>query len=110
MAVAVQPFAAVPVTVYVVFPVGETVTGDPVSDPGIQLYVAAPLPVSVAEPPEQIVAVDVDTVTVGLAITLMVRVAVPVQPLAAVPVTVYVVFPVGETVTGEPLSDPGIQA
>lgn len=34
VAVEVQPFAAVPVTVYVVVVTGETVTGDPGIDPG----------------------------------------------------------------------------
>lgn len=33
---AVQPFAAVPVIVYVVVVAGVTVTGEPVNDPGIQ--------------------------------------------------------------------------
>lgn len=56
----------------------------------------------------QIVVVPDDAVTVGVAMTVIARVAVAVQPLAAVPVTVYVVVPVGETVTGEPESDPGI--
>lgn len=50
-----------------------------------------------------------DAVTVGDAFTVIARVAVPVHPLAAVPVTVYVVVVAGETVTGEPGSDPGIQ-
>lgn len=88
VAVFVQPLAAVPVTVYVVFPVGATVTLFPVRLPGIQLYVLAPPPVSVVDCPLQMVAVADDAVTVGLAFTVIVRVAVLVQPLAAVPVTV----------------------
>lgn len=35
VALAVHPFAAVPVTVYVVVEAGVTVTGEPESDPGI---------------------------------------------------------------------------
>lgn len=58
--------------------------------------------------PEHNVVVPEVAVTVGEAITATATVAVFVHPLAAVPVTVYVVFPVGETVTGEPESDPGI--
>jgi hypothetical protein len=99
----------VPVTVYVVVVVGETVTGDPLSDPGIHVYVVAPLAVMVAELPAQIVAVDVVVVTVGVGFTVIVLVAVPVHPFAAVPVTVYVVVPAGETVTVPPLRLPGFQ-
>lgn len=69
----------------------------------------APDPVSVVLPPVQIDPLDAVAVTAGDAFTVMVRVAVDVQPLAAVPVTVYVVVVAGETVTGEPVSDPGIQ-
>lgn len=108
VAVAVQP-ADVPVTVYVVVPVGETVTVAPVSDPGIQVYVVAPEAVIDVELPEQIVALVVVVVTVGVGLTLIVRVAVFVQPFAAVPVTVYVVVVIGETVTVVPVSEPGIQ-
>lgn len=64
---------------------------------------------SVVEPPEQIVVVDAVVETVGVGLTVIVRVAVPVQPLAAVPVTVYVVVATGETVTGVPDNAPGIQ-
>ena len=46
--------------------------------------------------PEQIVAPEVVSVTVGEGFTVMVRVAVFVHPLAAVPVTVYVVVAAGE--------------
>ena len=87
VAVPVQP-PFDPVTVYVVVVVGETVTGEPVSDPGIHVYVVAPFAVMVAELPSQMVVVEVVVVTVGVVFTVMVRVAVPVQPFAAVPVTV----------------------
>lgn len=49
-----------------------------------------------------------EAVTVGVAFTVMSRVAVPVQP-EVVPVTVYVVVVAGETVTDVPLREPGIQ-
>jgi hypothetical protein len=41
--------------------------------------------------------------------TVIVRVAVDVHPFAAVPVTVYVVVDVGDTVTVVPLNGPGNQ-
>lgn len=100
----------VPVTVYVVVDVGETVTELPVNDPGIHEYVVAPEAVIEVELPEQIVVLDAVVVTVGVGFTVIKRVAVAVHPLAAVPVTVYVVVVVGETVTGEPVREPGIQA
>lgn len=86
--VAVHPLASVPVTVYVVVVVGETVTEVPVNDPGIHAYVEAPLAVIVVEEPEQIVVLLAVVATVGRPLTVMVLVPVPVQPLAAVPVTV----------------------
>ena len=107
VAVAVQPLAAVPVTVYVVVDAGVTDTGDPVSDPGIQLYVDAPVALSVVELPEQSVVVPEEAVTVGEVFTVINCVAMDEQP-ALVPVTVYVVVEPGETVTGDPVSDPGI--
>lgn len=59
-------------------------------------------------PPVQIEFEEAVGVTVGEGFTVMVRVAVLVQPLAAVPMTVYVVVVVGETVTVVPDNDPGI--
>ena len=81
----VQPFAAVPVTVYVVVVVGETETVVPVNDPGIQAYVEAPVPVSDVLLPLQIVAFDAVAVTVGEAFTVITWVVVPV-PLKLVAV------------------------
>lgn len=69
-----QPAPTVPVTVYVVVVVGETVTEVPLSDPGIQVYVVAPLPVSVVLFPEQIVAGEAVAVTVGCPPTVIVSV------------------------------------
>jgi len=105
----VQPFAAVPVTEYVVVTVGVTTTLGPVSDPGIHKYVDAPVALSVVFPPVQIELFVAVGVTVGEGFTVMTRVAVLVQPFAAVPVTTYVVVVVGETVTVVPVNDPGIQ-
>lgn len=106
--VPVHPLAPVPVTVYVVVDAGVTVTLVPLNDPGIQLYVDAPLPVNVVLPPVQIEVVDALIPTAGAALTVTACVAVAVQPLALVPVTVYVVVTVGVTVTGDPLNEPGI--
>lgn len=106
----VHPLAFVPVTVYVVVVVGDTVTDVPVKEPGIQVYDDAPEAVIVVELPEQMVVLVAVVETVGRGFTVMVRVPVPVHPFAAVPVTVYVVVVVGVTVTGLPLRDPGIHA
>jgi len=107
--VSVQPLPSVPVTVYVVFAFGVTGTEVPLSDPGIQLYVDAPEPVSVVVLPSQIVDNDADAATVGSVLTTTATVDVFVQPLTSVPVTVYVVLAFGVTGTEVPLSDPGIQ-
>jgi len=104
-----QPFALVPVTTYVVVVVGETVTVVPVSDPGIHVYVVPPAAVIVVLAPAQIVAPVVVVVMFGNGLTVMIRVAVFVQPLAAVPVITYVVVVSGVTTTDVPVSDPGIQ-
>lgn len=66
---------------------GETVTGLPESEPGFQVYVDAPFPVSVVELPEQIVVFEAVVVTVGVGLTVINRVAVEEHP-ADVPVTV----------------------
>ena len=104
-----HPLASVPVTVYVVVAEGETETVVPLSDPGIQSYVFAPTPVSEAEVPLQIEEGEPEAVTVGREFTVTDTVCVFVHPNEDVPVTVYVVFAVGETTTDEPDIDPGIQ-
>ena len=86
-----QPFALVPVTVYVVVAEGETVTAASVAksvEPSFQTYETAPLAVSVVLSPLQIIADDGVTVIVGFGFTVTVTVAVLVQPLASIPVTV----------------------
>jgi hypothetical protein len=57
----------------------------------------APLAVSVADAPTQISAGEAETDTLGAAFTATVTEAVPEQPLALVPVTVYVVVDAGLT-------------
>jgi hypothetical protein len=61
----------------------------------------------VTEPPTQIDAEVGVMVSVGAGFTVIARVAVAVHPAALVPVTVYVVFAVGETVIGLPEMFPG---
>ena len=88
--------------------VGDTVTTAPLIEPGFQRYVFAPDAVSVVLPPVQIVLLEAVAVTLGKATTLIVLVAVFVQPFTAVPVTVYVVVLDGVTTTEEPVMEPGI--
>jgi hypothetical protein len=103
--VEVQPLASLPVTVYVMLDVGFAVTDEPVvalsAVAGLHEYVFAPLAVSVADCPLQIVA-EV-TVTTGSGLTFTVTCVDAVQPFTSVPVTVYVVVEVGLAVTGEPV-------
>jgi hypothetical protein len=88
VAVFVHPLAAVPITVYVVVDTGLTITEVPTKLPGFQLYVLAPDAVMVVELPAQIVALVTVVDIVGVASTVIRRVAVFVQPFAPVPVTV----------------------
>jgi hypothetical protein len=64
---------------------GETVTALPVKAPGFQVYVVAPLPVKVAEAPEQIAVDDAEAVTVGVTLTVNNTVPVLVHPTEFVP-------------------------
>ena len=97
-AVPVHPAALVPVTVYVVVLVGDTVLELPVPRLCDQLYVLAPFAVNVVLCPEHIVAGDAEAVTVGNALTVTLTDAVPVHPAVLVPVTEYVVVALGVTV------------
>ena len=108
-AVLVHPFPSVPVTVYTVVEVGDTVFGLPVPKPPLQLYEVAPPAVSVEEAPLQIVEGDALNVAVGFAFTVTVAVAVLVQPFPSVPVTVYTVVEDGDTVFGLPVPNPPLQ-
>ena len=67
---------------------GVTVMELPVKLPGTQAYVVAPLAVMVVLAPRQIVAAVALVLRVGSVFTVMVVLAVLVQPLASLPVTV----------------------
>ena len=89
----VQPVnVLVPVTVYVVVFIGDTLVVL-VFAVVLQVYVSAPFAVSVTGLPAQVVALDV--VTSGNVFTLMVSVSVVVAQPDASPVMVYVVCMVG---------------
>ena len=61
----------------------------PLNEPGIHVYVVAPLPVNVVEAPLQTVALDAIAETVGSGLTVTETFAVFVQPVVVfVPVTV----------------------
>ena len=104
---AVHPLTSVPVTVYVVVVVGFAVTDEPVvalsAVAGVHEYVEAPLAVSVADCPLQIVAGE--TLITGSGLTVTVTCTDAVQPLTSVPVTVYVEVETGVAVTGEPVDE-----
>lgn len=101
-AVEVQPAAEVPVTVYVPDDAGVIETDEPVP-PELQLYVLAPVAVNVVLLPEQTELFVAETPTTGEEFTIIETVAVPVQPKVVVPVTVYEVVLVGETLIVEPV-------
>jgi hypothetical protein len=84
----VQPLASVPVTVYE--PVAAGVKETPSVTPPVQLYVDAPLPVSVTLLPAQMLLALALAVTKGRGLTVIVTDAVFVQPAPFEPVTVYV--------------------
>jgi hypothetical protein len=68
----VQPFASVPVTVYVVVADGVTVMVEPETGPGIHEYVLAPLAESIAGVPSQIVTLPF-VLTGGAALMVIAR-------------------------------------
>jgi hypothetical protein len=95
--VPVHPAASVPVTVYEVVETGVTVNGL-VEEPVFQECVLPPLAVKIASAPEQTVGELTEIIGSGFMVT--VATAVPVQPAAFVPVTVYEVVERGVTVIG----------
>jgi hypothetical protein len=89
VAVLVQPFALVPVTVYVVVEVGLTVIEVPVRLPGCHVYDTPPEAVIVTGLPEQTVVAEAVVVIVGLGNTVTVILVEEVQPVEEfVPLTV----------------------
>ena len=101
-----HPAAEVPVMVYVVVEAGFAVTLEPVvaDKPvaGLHVYVEAPLAVNTTPgAPAHLLAEGTEITGAGFTVT--VTVVVPVQPLAAVPVIVYVVVEVGFADTLEPV-------
>jgi len=102
VAVPVHPAVVVPVTEYVVVELGVTVMLA-VLPPVFQLYVFAPLAVNTEVAPLHIAAGLADAVTDGNGFTVTLTVAVPVHPAVVVPVTVYVVVLVGDTVLELPV-------
>ena len=102
-AVPEHPAVLVPVTVYVVVELGVTVLLAPLPKVCDQLYVFAPLAVNTELAPLHIAAGLADAVTDGNGFTVTLTVAVPVHPAVVVPVTVYVVVLVGDTVLELPV-------
>ena len=92
-AVLVQPFTSVPVTLYVVVPVGVNATAS--TTPLSHAYDVAPPPVKVTDVPEQTEELVEEAVTIGKSFTVTLTDAVFVQAFASVPITLYVVVPVG---------------
>jgi hypothetical protein len=96
--------APVPVTVYVVVDKGDTVKLAPTDPPGFQLYPKVPpLAINVTLLPGHIVEFAGFIPMLGNGKTFTIDVAVLVQLLAPVPVTVYVVVAAGLAVTEAPV-------
>jgi hypothetical protein len=100
-AVVEQPLV-VPVTEYVVVTEGLTAILAP-GCPVLQLYEPAPLAVSVVVAPAQMMDGEALTEITGLAFTVTLTLAVAEQPLALVPVTLYVVLAFGLTTIFAPV-------
>lgn len=98
VAVFEQPFASVPVTVYVCVEVAVNAT--PLVTPPLHVYDVPPVPFSVTIVPVHTVdAGDAVEPIVGSGFTVTVMVAVLVQPEPFAPVTVYVVVENGMNAT-----------
>jgi hypothetical protein len=92
-----HPFVPVPVTVYEVLTVGDTIELPP-----LMVYVPAPEGTIVKEVPEQILPLLTEIVGEGLMETLLTAVFEPIQPFVPVPVTLYDVLMVGDTMALPP--------
>lgn len=88
--------------------VGETFTIAPFNEPGIHVYVLAPVADKLEDDPRQMICSEADAVTVGVGLTVITLVLDFVQPNEFVAVIVYVVVLAGVTVTDVPLNAPGI--
>ena len=97
LAVLIHPLTSVPVTTYVLVTIGTKGTVSIILL--FQTYVDAPAPVSVTLPPAQITADELVAVTIGRAFTVTIVIAVSIQPLASVPVTIYVAVAGGTKAT-----------
>lgn len=99
-AVLIQPFASVPVTVYVVVAAGAAVTDAPVAGvvPADHEYAEAPAAFKVAVVCPSQIAVEL-TVTTGNGFTTTLSVPVPTHPFASVTEILYV--PAAAVVTAE---------
>ena len=103
-AVPMHPFPSVPVTLYVVVAVGDTVFGLPAPKPLLQLYVFAPFALMLILEPIHIVPPV--AVTFGNGFTVTTHDDVLLHKFASVPVTIYVVVVIGFTVFGLPAPKP----
>lgn len=105
-----HPFAPMPLTLYTVVAGGDTVTDVPLNAPGFHAYTFAPCAFNVVAAPAQRVDEVADTFSDGVLFTDTVDTAEFVHPPSVfVPVTVYIVVPLGETVTTDPVNAPGFQ-
>jgi hypothetical protein len=105
--VPIQPTELVPLTVYTVETVGETIICELVKAPGFQVKVLAPDAESVALAPEQNVPVLL-TLTVGLGLTFNCKVLVP-RHVPDCEDNVYTVVTVGFTTIEVVLDPDGFQ-
>lgn len=102
-----HPSELVPVTTYTAVAAGEAVIVFPENSPGLQVYVPAPLAVSVIFCPKQMRVSVATRVSTGVGDTFTCRVSVLLQPRLLVPVTEYTMLDKGVTEMVAPLVNPG---
>lgn len=88
--------------------VGETVTFEPVNEPGLQVYEVAPVTDKVVLLPKQIVGDAADAVILGVGLTTTPKNRFEVQPKALTPVNVYAVVAAGLKTTAAVVKPPGL--
>ena len=86
---------------------GDTTALEPLTGPGSQVKVAAPLAESVAELPAQIEGEEAEGVMVGVGLTSNETVLLVRHPNALAPVTVYTCVAAGETTVETEATAPG---